>query len=205
MVHSIKRSVITLTALLIMLCLTLSVTEVAQSDTGANAPGKRDTARSSVVHDCTWATKHVRFAAVRVKKVRKRVVNGQLPVWKLKASLRIYKQAIRFKNQVCSSNPGGGGGGPQPPLALTASEVANQVFSRAAAYCNEDTFCYAYGNYDTSTCASKSTYTWSCYGYNLETYGDTCDFREVVSRSGYNGLTSYRDLTYGGSDGFFCS
>ena len=201
MVHSIKRSVITLTALLIMLCLTLSVTGVAQSDTGANAPGKRDTAGSSVVKDCAYWTKATRFAAVRVKKVRKRVRNGLLPYWKYKASVRFYHEVLRQKNAVCSSEQPAG---PQAPLALTAQEVANRVFSQAGTYCNEDIYCVSYGNYDTSTCASTSTYEWKCYGWNDESYAATCDFREVVTRSGYNGITSYRDLTYGGSDGFFC-
>src|SRR4026208_901034 len=42
-------------------------------------------------------------------------------------------------------------------------------------------------------CSSKSTYNWSCYGWNDEDNGVdpqfTCDFREVVERTGYNAIT----------------
>ena len=178
----------------------------AQTPPGPSA----QTSKSSAVHDCAWATRHTRFAAIRVKKVRKRVVNGQLPVWKLKASLRIYKAALRYKNQVCA--PGGGGPHPGPgqgnptPLALSASEVQNRVLSRASGYCDEDNDCVSYGAYAINTCHSFSTYQAVCYGWNDEdgTFSPPfarCSFREVVSRSGYNGITSYHDTSYGESRG----
>jgi hypothetical protein len=194
------RPVAWFTALLIVGSLVL-VTESAQ----AEPQGKRSpTAQTAVVRDCTWATKHARFAAVRVKKVRKRVVNGQLPAWKLKSALRIYKQAVRFKNDVCGSGPP-----PPSPLALTESEVTSRVDQQAAAYCAVDSFCYSSGHYTDGgslACSSRSTYSWSCYGYNDEYDGTfyTCDFREIVERSGYNGIASRQDLTYG-SSGWACS
>ena len=171
------------------------------------ATGKRDaspaaqTATKKVPTTCEGARKAARFLAVRYKKIRKRARFDPSLRGKVNQAYRDYKTAVRWKNRICGG--GGGGGPPTTPLALTATEVANRVFQQAGSYCNSDIYCYSYGNYDTSTCASKSTYTWICYGYNLETYGDVCDFREVVSRSGYNGLTSYRDGSYG-FGGWYC-
>ena len=200
MPHSIGRLARLVAALLVVACLGITASAVAQPDNGSNGSGKRYTAQSSVVKDCAYWTKATRFAAVRVKKVAKRVRNGELPYWKYKASVRLYHQILRNKNRVCSSEQPAG---PPAPLALTAQEVANRVFSLAAAYCDVDPYCYQYGSYSTSTCASQTTYQWTCYGYNDETYGDRCDFREVVSRSGYDGITSSQDLSYG-TNGWNC-
>jgi hypothetical protein len=101
------------------------------------------------------------------------------------------------------------------PKPLTDAEVINQVIARAAVYCADDPFCVNYGYYyDTdpavASCETKSTLSWSCYGWNDE---DTdmdpevdaeCAFREIVERAGIDGITSHQDLTYGGSDGFNC-
>jgi hypothetical protein len=100
---------------------------------------------------------------------------------------------------------------PPAPLALTDAEVINRVTQKAQEYCAVDSFCYDYGYYYDSNpseayCTSKSTYSWSCLGYNLEDFGtefDACDFREIVERVGYNGITSHQDLTYG-SGGWDC-
>jgi hypothetical protein len=103
---------------------------------------------------------------------------------------------------------------PAPPapaaLALTEAEVKNRVNQQAQAYCAVDIYCYAAGVYvdytgGPITCSSKSTYSWSCYGWNEEYNGNyfTCDFRETVVRAGYNGITSQRDLSYG-SNGWDC-
>ena len=102
---------------------------------------------------------------------------------------------------------------PPAPLALTDAEVISRVTQKAFDYCSVDPDCIDYGYYydTTSTvaaCASKTTYTWSCYGWNDEDNGVdpvfTCDFREIVERVGYNGITSHQDLTYGTS-GWACS
>ena len=100
---------------------------------------------------------------------------------------------------------------PPAPLALTASEVVSRVTEQANAYCQVDAACSDYGYYWDSGpgdpyCYSKSTYSWTCYGYNEEYWpGDDpdtdywwCDFREVVERDGYNGIRSHQDLTFGG-------
>ena len=101
---------------------------------------------------------------------------------------------------------------PPTPLALTDAEVISRVTQKAFDYCTVDVDCVDYGYYyDTSStvadCSSKSTYSWTCYGWNDEDDGIdppfTCDFREVVERTGYNGITSHQDLTYG-TDGWFC-
>ena len=124
---------------------------------GSAGPAAHTAAKSGpVVRDCAWAQRHTRFMAVRVKKVRKRVVNGQLPVYKLKQALRIYKSALRYKNSVCAPAPttgGGGGGSTGPtPLALSSSEVANRVASQAWAYCLPDAACESSGTYSMSDC-----------------------------------------------------
>ena len=100
---------------------------------------------------------------------------------------------------------------PPAPLALTASEVVNRVTQQANAYCQVDVDCSDYGYYwDTGPgdpyCVAKSTYSWTCDGYNEEYWpGDDpdtdywlCEFREVVERDGYNGIKSHQDLTFGG-------
>jgi hypothetical protein len=99
----------------------------------------------------------------------------------------------------------------QAPLALTDAEVINQVTQKASEYCSVDPDCVDYGHYyypspGLADCSSQSTYSWTCYGYNDEDDGVdtfTCDFREVVERTGYNGITSHQDLTYG-TDGWAC-
>jgi hypothetical protein len=99
----------------------------------------------------------------------------------------------------------------QAPLPLTDAEVITRVTQKALDYCSVDPDCVDYGHYyyptpGTADCLSRSTYSWSCYGWNDEDDGVdtfTCDFREVVERTGYNGITSHQDLTYG-SSGWFC-
>jgi hypothetical protein len=190
-------------ALALCVCL-LAVPAVSSASSNKGVDPVAQTSRattSTTVNTCAEATRVANFANRRVKKQRKLWRNGFISTRKYKNALRIYKSWLREKNRLCS-----GGGTPPPgtqqPVALSASEVANRVFSRAAGYCAVDSACYAYGNYDTSTCESKSTYTWSCYGYNLEDNGLTCDFREIVSRTGVNGITSYLDTSYSG--GFYC-
>jgi hypothetical protein len=102
---------------------------------------------------------------------------------------------------------------PPAPLALTDAEVISQVTRKALEYCNADPDCINYGYYSTdpggqvAACSSKSTYSWSCYGWNDEDNGVdpqfTCDFREVVERTGHNDITSHQDLTFG-SGGWDC-
>jgi hypothetical protein len=99
------------------------------------------------------------------------------------------------------------------PLALTNQEVINRVVQKAGEYCSVDPDCIAYGYYYDGTpsvpaCDSKTTYTWACYGWNDEDASfdppnATCDFREIISRSGYNGITSQQDLSFG-VDGWDC-
>jgi hypothetical protein len=98
------------------------------------------------------------------------------------------------------------------PAALTANEVINQVILKAHQYCDVDADCFDYGYYYDSTpgnpyCLSKSTYSWTCNGYNDEDNGTdppfTCEFSEVVERQGLNGITSHQDLTYGDT-GWYC-
>jgi hypothetical protein len=104
------------------------------------------------------------------------------------------------------------------PLPLTAAEVIQRVTDRAAVYCAEDELCLDSGYYfdgaeSNPDCVSRSTYTWTCYGYNDEDFepdgapdgmvDGTCDFREIVSRSGISGVTSQLDLTFG-DEGFDC-
>jgi hypothetical protein len=96
---------------------------------------------------------------------------------------------------------------PPAPLALTNAEVIARVTQKAAQYCLADLDCIDYGYYSTDlggqipACSSKTTYSWSCYGWNDEDNGVdpvfTCDFREVVERDGYNGIKSHQDLGYG--------
>jgi hypothetical protein len=98
---------------------------------------------------------------------------------------------------------------PQTPLPLTAAEVINQVALKANQYCDEDPDCLAAGYYfDTAPgdpeCLYRTTYTWACYGYNEEDFESddeitdwSCDFLEVVSRTGVNGVTSSQDGTFG--------
>jgi hypothetical protein len=101
---------------------------------------------------------------------------------------------------------------PTTPLALTEAEVVSRIIQRADVYCNEDPSCIDYGYYEDGTghleCASKSTYTWTCYGWTDEDAAfdppnATCDFREIVQRSGYSGIASYQDLTFG-DEGWDC-
>jgi hypothetical protein len=102
---------------------------------------------------------------------------------------------------------------PPAPLALTNAEVITRVTQRAGAYCLVDQDCFNYGYYATDAaglvpaCSSKTTYSWSCYGWNDtddSVHQFTCDFREVVQRSGFDGVTSHQDLSYG-SFGWICS
>jgi hypothetical protein len=101
---------------------------------------------------------------------------------------------------------------PLTPLALTEAEVINRVVLRAEVYCNEDPNCIDFGYYEDGAgqldCESRSTYTWSCYGWNDEdaTFDPpnaTCDFREIVSRTGYSGITSQQDLSFA-DEGWDC-
>jgi hypothetical protein len=196
-----------ITALLVMGC--LAVVPAASSAAPDAQSRQSSTGQTSVVRDCAWAQRQVRFALIRVKKINKRVRNFDAPLSKLKDARRIYHRYLKLRNRLCSGS--GGSGGSQTPLALSESEVRARVNSQAYQYCfnSGDPYCYDYGVYTSGgslSCESKSTYTWSCYGWNDEYDGTyyTCSFREVVSRSGYNGITSYRDLSYGGSNGFSC-
>jgi hypothetical protein len=102
---------------------------------------------------------------------------------------------------------------PPTPLALTDSEVINRVIQKAGEYCFVDLDCINYGYYSLdlagtqAECSSKSTYSWTCYGFNEEDGGADpdffCDFREVVERDGYNGIKSHQDLSFG-IDGWEC-
>jgi hypothetical protein len=102
---------------------------------------------------------------------------------------------------------------PVPALnALTDAEVISRVQTKANEYCTADPACFSYGYYPGATpaqagCASKSTYTWSCYGFNLkgnENDPITCRFLEIVERTATNGVTSHQDLTFG-VNGWECS
>ena len=75
---------------------------------------------------------------------------------------------------------------PPTPLALTDAEVITQVIQKAGEYCLDDPECVDYGYYydpapGTADCFSRSTYSWTCYGWNDEDNGAdpifTCDFR----------------------------
>jgi hypothetical protein len=181
------------TALLVMGC--LAVVPAASSAAPDAQSRQTSTGQASLVRDCAWAQRQVRFALIRVKKINKRVRNFDAPLSKLKNARRIYHHYLKLRNRLCNA-------GPPAPLALSETEVRARVNSQASAYCAIDPYCYDYGVYTSGgslSCASKSTYTWSCYGWNDEYDGTfyTCRFREVVSRSGYNGLTSYRDTGYG--------
>jgi hypothetical protein len=105
---------------------------------------------------------------------------------------------------------------PPVPAPLTDAEVISRVTQQAQNYCDIDADCVDYGYYYTgiptqADCESKSTYSWSCYGWNYEYWpGDDpdtdywyCDFREVVERVGQNGITSHQDTSFG-SGGFDC-
>jgi hypothetical protein len=191
--------------LLVMAALAVPAVSSAAAGQSRQAPAEIASGHASVVRDCAWAQKQVRFALIRVKKINKRVRNFDAPLSKLKNARRIYHRYLLLRNQLCASNGGG-----QTPLALTESEVRARVNSQAYQYCfnSGDPYCYASGVWTDGgslACESKSTYQWSCYGWNDEYDGTyyTCTFREIVSRSGYNGLTSYRDASYG-SNGWAC-
>jgi hypothetical protein len=105
----------------------------------------------------------------------------------------------------CKKGPAPAPAAPAAPLALTESEVRNSVSQAAYSSCLPDPACYDYGIYVNYTgsiaCDVKTTYQWRCYGWNDEYdyyYGFyTCDFREIVDRVGYNGITSRQDTTFG--------
>ena len=95
------------------------------------------------------------------------------------------------------------------PLALNDAEVINRIVQKANQYCSIDMFCTDYGYYyddapGEAYCFSKSTYSWSCFGWNEEYYPDDpdglydyeCAFLEVVERSGYDGIQSHQNLDY---------
>jgi hypothetical protein len=98
-----------------------------------------------------------------------------------------------------------------PPLPLTDPEVINRIGQMAGWYCQQDPECSgAYGYYHEpadqarALCSWRSTYTWACDGWYDRGSGigsQTCDFREVVERDGYNGIRSHLDLSY--TDGGF--
>ncbi len=100
---------------------------------------------------------------------------------------------------------------PPAPLPLSESEVKSAVNQAAYNYCLPDIYCYDYGIYvdgaGNAACDSKTTYEWVCYGWNDEYDGSsyyTCDFRQVIDRSGYSSITSRQDMSYG-SGGWVCS
>jgi hypothetical protein len=93
------------------------------------------------------------------------------------------------------------------PTPLSDAEVIPLMVQRAAVYCAPDPDCVNSGYYYDSNpsqaaCDSKSTYVWSCFGWNDEdTAGDpepefTCAFREIIERVGIDGITSRQDLGY---------
>jgi hypothetical protein len=100
---------------------------------------------------------------------------------------------------------------PPTPAPLTAAEIVQRVGQKAAAYCSADTDCVDSGYYYDSApgdpaCSSRTTFSATCYGWNEEFWpGDDpdtdywlCDFREVIARSGINGISSHQDLSFGG-------
>src|SRR4051794_5824250 len=99
---------------------------------------------------------------------------------------------------------------PPAPPALTDAEVISRVVQKAREYCESaGDSCPGYGYYSTdpqgqyADCSSKSTYSWTCYGYNDKTSpyfvnALTCDFREIVERTGDTGIASHQDLSFGG-------
>lgn len=94
---------------------------------------------------------------------------------------------------------------PPAPLAITETEARTAVNQVAYNECLPDPYCYNYGIYvdgaGNISCDSKSTYTWTCFGWNDEYDGTffTCDFRAYVERSGYSSVTYRRDSTYNGT------
>jgi hypothetical protein len=101
------------------------------------------------------------------------------------------------------------------PKPLTDADVIPLMIQRAAVYCADDPFCVNYGYYfdgsaGVAACTSKSTYQWTCLGWNDEEEGDggdpdaTCRFREIVDRVGIDGITSHQDLSYNPPDGWLC-
>ena len=133
MLYRLRHPVGLLAAMLIVGILAVPSLAAGSSNDPGKRPGQAGPAgHSSVVHDCTYWTRATRFAAVRVKKVRKRVANGQLPEWKLKASIRIYHAVLRQKNATCSSpsgttGPSGAAGAERPgsggSSVLTSSDL----------------------------------------------------------------------------------
>lgn len=184
--------------LLVAVLAAVLVVPSVSSASGRQAVTASPPAQSAIyVHDCATATQNANYGLRRYKKVYKKWRNGRATTRHMKWARRIWKQELRVKERYCS---GGGGGGtvtdPQP-LALTSNEVYNRVLAVAYQEYLADDNAYDYGAADTSTCASKATYRWSCYGWNDELNGDRCWFREVVERSGYNGIVSHRDTSYG--------
>jgi hypothetical protein len=105
------------------------------------------------------------------------------------------------------------------PKPLTDAEVISRLYSQGAVYCSSPDFfapfCPGHGVYfdgdpTHARCDSKSTFSWSCLGYlDFDSDGDdvgdqTCDFREVVERTGIDGITSHQDVSYGTVSGFDC-
>jgi hypothetical protein len=98
------------------------------------------------------------------------------------------------------------------PQPLTDAEVINRITQKAGEYCDDDPFCTGdFGYYSEDLggmiagCETKSTFSWSCYGFYEGDDGDAynCDFREVVERDGINGIKSHLDTTFADS-GFDC-
>ena len=126
----------------------------------------------------------------------------------MKWARRIWKAELRQKAQICSQPQPPGPPPPPAALPLSSSEVIAAVTQIAKNECDIDGNCSDYGAYSASSCDYITASQAACYGWNYEGFGDgsTCDFREILSRTGYNGLTATRDTSYGNtSDGrFYC-
>lgn len=167
-------------------------------------------AAKSAVHDCAWATRVANLGLRRYKKVYKKWRNGHVSTRHMKWARRIWKSELRQKAEICSQPSGGGpnNSGPGGAQPLNATEVQNRVYSVAYQYYLADDYAVGYGAASTDTCDERSTYRWICYGWNDEQdgapfYGARCWFREVVSRTGTTGITSYSDSSYG-NGGWAC-
>ena len=114
----------------------------------------------------------------------------------------------RHGKKKCKKKPPPAPPAPPAPLALTEPEVINRMAQQASFYCSLFSGCSASGYYVDEgghlACESKATYRWACYGFTegeTPDYLFTCDFREIVLRSGYSDITSFKDLTFGSSGG----
>ena len=104
--------------------------------------------------------------------------------------------------------------GPLVPPQLMEFEVQTLISNEASEDCSSlespTSACDAYGPQldEPLVCETKSTYSWSCYGWIHFGFAGCsqgfciggharCDFRDVVERVVPVGVTSHRDLSYG--------